>query len=38
MFDFSVSKDIKKRYSKAGGSREGNNTLLSNTNCQRIEN
>jgi hypothetical protein len=33
MFEFTVSKDMKKRYNKDGGNREG-----SNTNCQRIEN
>jgi hypothetical protein len=39
MFEFSVSKDIKKEgYNKGGGSREGTTTFMSNTNCQRIEN
>ena len=38
MFEFSVSKDIKKGYNKVGGSSEGSSTFMSNTNCQRIEN
>ena len=38
MFEFSVSKDIKKRYNKGGGSREGSGTFMPNTNCQGIEN
>jgi hypothetical protein len=46
MFEFSVSKDIKKVVSpmkfmlhkKGGGSREGSGTLMSNTNYQEIEN
>ena len=39
MFEFSVNKYMKKRgYNKGGGSREGNGTFMSNTNCQRIEN
>jgi hypothetical protein len=38
MFEFSVGKDIKeKRQDKGGGSREGSNTFMSNTNYQRIE-
>ena len=37
MFEFSVSKDMKKKYNKGGGSREGSITLLSNTNCRGIE-
>ena len=40
MFEFSVSKNMKeeKIYNKGGGSREGSNTFMSNTNCQGIEN
>ena len=38
MFELSVSKDMKIIYNKEGGSKEGNNTFMSNTNCQRIEN
>jgi hypothetical protein len=39
MFEFRVSKDMKKEgYYKEGGSREGCDTFMSNTNCQRIEN
>ena len=39
MFEFSVSKNMgKKGYNKGGGSKEGSNTFMSNTNCQRIEN
>ena len=34
IFDFNVSKDMKKKgYNKRGGSRKGNNTFTSNTNC-----
>jgi hypothetical protein len=38
IFESSVSKDIKKGYNKEGGSKEGNDTFMSNTNCQGIEN
>ena len=46
MFEFSVSKDIKKSevqwksmlHMKGGGSREGSSTFMSNTNCQEVEN
>jgi hypothetical protein len=38
MFEFSVSKDMKKRYNKGGGSREGRDMFMSNTTCQEIEN
>ena len=39
MFEYSVSKDMKFMLHKKGdGSREGNNTFMSNTNCQGIEN
>jgi hypothetical protein len=41
MFEFSVSKDMKKKtkgYKKGGDSREGSGTFTSNTNYQRIEN
>ena len=39
MFEFSVSKDMKKKgYNKGGGNKEGSGTFMSNTNCQRIEN
>ena len=38
MFEFNVSKDMKKGYSKGGGGRDGSGTFVSNTNCQRIEN
>ena len=39
MFEFSVSKDMKKKgYNKGGGSREGSGRFMSNTNCQRTEN
>jgi hypothetical protein len=39
MFEFSVSKDMKKKgHNKGSGSREGSGTFMSNTNCQRIEN
>ena len=38
MFKFSVSKDMKKRHNKRGGSKEGSGTFMSITNCQRIEN
>ena len=37
MFEFSVSKDLEKCYNKGGGTREGNYTFMSNTNCQGIE-
>ena len=37
-FEFSVSKDMKNWYNKGGGSREGSNTCMSNTNCQGIAN
>jgi hypothetical protein len=38
MFEFSVSKDMKKKwYNEGGGSREGSGTFMSNTNCQGIE-
>jgi hypothetical protein len=40
MFDFSVSKDMKRKkgYNKGEGSREDSGTFMFNTNCQRIEN
>jgi hypothetical protein len=38
MFEFSVSKDMKKIYNKGSGSWEGSATFMSNTNCQKIEN
>jgi hypothetical protein len=39
MFEFGVSKDMKKmRYNKGGGSREGSGTFMSNINYQGIEN
>jgi hypothetical protein len=38
MFEFSVSKDMKKGYSKGGGSRDGSGTFMPNTAYQRIEN
>ena len=39
MFEFGVSKDIKKRKkNKRSGSREGSGTFMSNTDCQGIEN
>jgi hypothetical protein len=38
MFEFSVSKDMKKGYNKGGGNREGSSTFMSNNNYQRIEN
>jgi len=41
MHEFSVSKDMKKKTiikEKSGGSREGGNAILSNTNYLRIEN
>jgi hypothetical protein len=39
MFEFSVSKDMNSTlHMKAGGSREGSGTFMSNTNCQGIEN
>ena len=38
MLEFSVSKDMKKKYNnKEGGSREGSGTFMSNTNCQQIK-
>jgi hypothetical protein len=36
--EFSANKDMKKKYNKGGGSKEGSGTFMSNTNCQRIEN
>ena len=38
MFEFSVGKNMKKRYNKGDDSREGSGTFMSNTNCQRIVN
>ena len=38
MFQFSVSKDMKKGYKKGCGSREGSGIIISNTNHQGIEN
>ena len=39
MLEISVGKDMKKRgCNKGGGSREGSDTFMSNTNCQGIEN
>ena len=39
MFEFSVSKDMKfMLHMKGGGSKQGNGTFMSNTNCQGIEN
>jgi len=41
MFEFSVNKDMKKLITmikgRVGGSREGSNTIMSNSNCQRIQ-
>ena len=38
MFEFSVSKDIKSMIHRMEcGSREGNSTFMSNTNCQGIK-
>ena len=37
MFEFSVSKDMKKEYNKQDGNREGSGTFMPNTNCQGIE-
>jgi hypothetical protein len=37
MFEFSISKDMKKKCNKGGGSMEGRDTFMSNTNCQGIE-
>ena len=37
MFKFSVSKDMKKKYNKGEGSREGSGTFMSNTNCYGIK-
>ena len=38
MFEYSVSKDLKKKITmKGGGSRESSGTLMSNTNVQEIE-
>ena len=34
MFEFSVSKDMKKWLIKGGGIREGSGTFVSNANCQ----
>jgi hypothetical protein len=35
MFEFSVSKDLKKYiYNKGGGIKEGSIIIMSNTNCQ----
>ena len=34
IFEFSVSKDMKKWYIKEGDSREGSGTFISTTNCQ----
>jgi hypothetical protein len=38
MFEVNVSKDVKKTQYKGGGSREGSDTFMPNTNCQGIEN
>ena len=36
MFEFNVSEDMKKkRHNKRDGSREGTDTFMSNTNCQK---
>ena len=37
MLVFSVGKNMEKRYNKRGGNREGNDTFMSNTNCQDFE-
>jgi hypothetical protein len=38
MFESSVDKDMKtKGYNKGGGSREGSNTFMSNTNWPGVE-
>ena len=37
MFEFSVNESVKITM-KGGDNREGNNTFMSNTNCQEIEN
>ena len=34
MVEFGVSKDMKKRYNKGDGNREGSNTFMFNTNYQ----
>jgi hypothetical protein len=36
-FEFSVSKDMKNIYNKGCGSREGSDTIMSNTNYQRMQ-
>jgi hypothetical protein len=37
MFEFIVGKDMKKKeYNKGGGSKKGNGTFMSNTDCQGI--
>ena len=38
MFEFSVSKGMKKGYNKGDGSREGSGTFMFNTNYQVSEN
>ena len=38
MLEFSVGKDMEKKYDKGDSSREGTGTFVSNTNCQGIEN
>ena len=39
LFEFNVSKDMKKKgYNKGGGTMEGSGTFMSNTDCQGIEN
>jgi len=36
MFKFNTGKDVKKRYNKGGDCRESSDTIMSNTNCQRM--
>ena len=38
IFEFSISKDMKKKYNKEGDNREGSGIYISNTNYQGIEN
>ena len=38
MFEFSISKDMKKGHNKGGDSREGSNTFMCSINCQEIKN
>ena len=38
MFEFIVSKNMKKRYNKGSGDRENSGTFMPTTYCQGIEN